>query len=200
MEDLPDIGLPEVTEDTATSPPAPFTTSLEPPPPPLAVAARASPPPPPPPAPAAISSLPPPPPPAPPAAPAAAPPAVPPAVPAPAPPADSPRSGLLEAIRNAGGTSGAGLKSLNERKAEERARREAEVETAGGAAISGGDLMGDLMSKLNMRRKGISGARNNEPEPATQPAGAMDKISLMIPPPPGTAEQDSESDDDGGWD
>ena len=113
---------------------------------------------------------------------------------------DSPRSGLLEAIRNAGGTSGAGLKSLNERKAEERARREAEQETAGGGTSGGGDLMGDLMSKLNMRRKGISGARSSELEPAAQPAGAMDKISLMIPPPPGAADQGSESDDEDGWD
>ena len=74
--------------------------------------------------------------------------------PAPPAPAGDDRGGLLDAIRKAGGKEGAGLKSIKERKAEERKRRE-EAETA--LAPSGGG--GDLMSKLSMDRKGISGGK-----------------------------------------
>ena len=56
--------------------------------------------------------------------------------------------------------------------------------------------MGDLMSKLTMRRKGISGAKTGGSEASS---GAMDKISLMIPPPPG-GDMDQEGSDDGDWD
>ena len=49
------------------------------------------------------------------------------------------RSGLLEAIRAAGGAKGAGLKSIKERKAEERRRRQEEAsEEAGAGAGEGG--------------------------------------------------------------
>ena len=41
------------------------------------------------------------------------------------------RSGLLEAIRAAGGAKGAGLKSIKERKAEERKKKEEEKEKIG---------------------------------------------------------------------
>ena len=57
--------------------------------------------------------------------------------------------------------------------------------------------MGDLMSKLTMRRKGISGAKTGGGEASG--GGAMDKISLMIPPPPGN-DMDQEGSDDGDWD
>ena len=81
----------------------------------------------------------------------------------PAPAADGDRGGLLDAIRKAGGKEGAGLKSIKERKAEERKRR-GEEEAAPPPSGGGGDLMGDLMSKLTMRRKGISGGK---PSPAS---------------------------------
>ena len=81
----------------------------------------------------------------------------------PAPAADGDRGGLLDAIRKAGGKEGAGLKSIKERKAEERKRR-GEEEAAPPPSGGGGDLMGDLMSKLTMRRKGISGGK---PPPAS---------------------------------
>ena len=48
------------------------------------------------------------------------------------------RSGLLEAIRAAGGAKGAGLKSIKERKAEERKKKEEEKEN--GAVSSGGRI------------------------------------------------------------
>ena len=78
--------------------------------------------------------------------------------PAPPAPAAEDRGGLLDAIRKAGGKDGAGLKSIKERKAEERKRR-GEEEAAPAPSGGGGDLMGDLMSKLTMRRKGISGGK-----------------------------------------
>ena len=78
--------------------------------------------------------------------------------PAPPAPAGDGRGGLLDAIRKAGGKEGAGLKSIKERKAEERKRR-GEEEAAPAPSGGGGDLMGDLMSKLTMRRKGISGGK-----------------------------------------
>ena len=49
--------------------------------------------------------------------------------PAPAPSDD--RGGLLDAIRKAGGKEGAGLKSIKERKAEERKKKEEEKEKIG---------------------------------------------------------------------
>ena len=64
--------------------------------------------------------------------------------------------------------------------------------------------MGDLMSKLTMRRKGISGTKvggGGGGEPSSRGGGgAMDKISLMIPPPPGGDQDQGEGSDDGDWD
>ena len=111
-------------------------------------------------------------------------------------------SGLLDAIRNAGGKDGAGLKSIKERKAEERKRR-GEEEAALPPSGGGGDLMGDLMSKLTMRRKGISGAKAGAgKDPEEQGGGdAMGKISGMIPPPSAmAADSDAEEDNDDDWD
>ena len=61
--------------------------------------------------------------------------------PAPAPSDD--RGRLLDAIRKAGGKEGAGLKSIKERKAEERKRRLGEEEAA--PKSSGGGGGGDLI-------------------------------------------------------
>ena len=101
----------------------------------------------------------------------------------------------MDAIRKAGGASGAGLKSIKERKAEERKQR-GEAQAAAPSS-SGGDLMGDLMSKLTMRRKGISGAKAVQEE---EPAGAMDKISMMIPPPPQAGGGNDSGSDEEDWD
>ena len=207
LEDLPDLGggknLEENDQDTTTQ-----SQSVPPPPPPSSNSAppvSTNPPPPPPPA-----NIPPPPP----SAPAAPPPPPPPAnIPPPppvsdqtdekseeapkaTPPPDSDaRGGLLDAIRKAGGASGAGLKSIKERKAEERKKRD-EAQAAAPSS-SGGDLMGDLMSKLTMRRKGISGAKAVQEE---EPAGAMDKISMMIPPPPQAGGGNDSGSDEEDWD
>ena len=69
----------------------------------------------------------------------------------------------MDAIRKAGGKEGAGLKSIKERKAEERKRR-GEEEAAPAPSGGGGDLMGDLMSKLTTPRKGIS---DGKPSPTS---------------------------------
>ena len=71
-------------------------------------------------------------------------------------------------------------------------------------SLGGGDLMSDLMSKLTMRRKGISGTKTGseggEVSSGGGGGGAMDKISLMIPPPPGPLGGEEEGSDDGDWD
>ena len=207
LEDLPDLGGGENVEENDKD----TTTQSQPGPPPPPPSSNSAPPvsnnPPPPPPPANI-------PPPPPSAPAAPPPPPPPAnIPPPppvsdqtdekseeapksAPPPDSDaRGGLLDAIRKAGGASGAGLKSIKERKAEERKKRD-EAQAAAPSS-SGGDLMGDLMSKLTMRRKGISGAKAVQEE---EPAGAMDKISMMIPPPPQAGGANDSGSDEEDWD
>ena len=63
--------------------------------------------------------------------------------------------------------------------------------------------MSDLLSKLTMRRKGISGsrpggeARSEEVKGGVGGGGAMEKISMMIPPPPpATGDQEDEGDND----
>ena len=208
LEDLPDLGDGKNLEENDNKDTTTQSQSVPPPPPPSSNSAppvSTNPPPPPPPA-----NIPPPPP----SAPAAPPPPPPPAnIPPPppvsdqtdekseeapkaTPPPDSDaRGGLLDAIRKAGGASGAGLKSIKERKAEERKKRD-EAQAAAPSS-SGGDLMGDLMSKLTMRRKGISGAKAVQEE---EPAGAMDKISMMIPPPPQAGGGNDSGSDEEDWD
>ncbi|XP_057315142.1 WASH complex subunit 1-like isoform X2 [Hydractinia symbiolongicarpus] len=177
-----------------------------PPPPPAAASA-----PPPPPPPSGDMPPPPPPPPPPPASVAPAEPAMPPPPPPPSLPddvqqqeggakpknvpeavtADGGRSDLMSAIRNAGGTKAAKLKSSKERKLE----RKKEKENA--PAAGGGDLMSDLFSKLTMRRKGISGSKSQNKEKSMDNLSPMDKISAMIPPP--ERPDRSESHDSGDW-
>ena len=94
----------------------------------------------------------------------------------PPPPAGDPVSGLLDAIRKAGGKEGAGLKSIKERKAEERKRR-GEEEAAPPPSGGGGDLMGDLMSKLTMRRKGISGTKAGGGKDPEEQGGGDARVS-----------------------
>lgn len=65
--------------------------------------------------------------------------------------------------------------------------------------------MADLHKKLAMRRKGISGLKENESQQGhaaaatvskTGPGGIMDSISSMIPPPPPKRAPSNHSDDD----
>jgi hypothetical protein len=79
------------------------------------------------------------------------------------------RSDLLAAIRKAGGTKK--LRAVDER---DKSNAAAPVLKAAAPAM---DLMSDLQNKLQSRRKGISGAKD-------QGASVMTKISSMIPPPP----------------
>ena len=112
----------------------------------------------------------------------------------------------MAAIRNAGGSSKAGLKSVKERKMEEKkAKQEVEETSAGngsGATTSGGgDLMSDLASKLAMRRKGISGANQGQGQGQTG-FSTMDKISMMIPSladEPNDDEDDDENSSEDDW-
>ena len=71
--------------------------------------------------------------------------------------------------------------------------------TSGGGG-GGGDMMADLMSKLTLRRKGISGTKVAGEERAQErgvgDGGAMEKISLMIPPPPPAKADDQEEEED----
>ena len=202
-------------------PVAPILSEASPPPPPPPSGAAAPPPPPPPPPPEAAAAAPPPPPP-----PAVAPP------PPPAPPTSSPadgatkpaadvklsgapaevvdpgtgRSSLLDAIRKAGGASGAKLKSAKDRKIETKKKKKEEKQAGGGAGGGGGgDLMGDLAAMLSMRRKGISGsgkgpsaAAADEAVPSTGGGAAMDRISAMIPAPPKANRSNTADSDD--WD
>ena len=79
---------------------------------------------------------------------------------------DDGRANLMEAIRKAGGTEKAGLKSAKERKRRRKAKKE--EEDAVPAASSGpGDLLGDLHAALTRRRKGISGRQDKDDMPNT---------------------------------
>ena len=95
------------------------------------------------------------------------------------------RASLMESIRKAGGKGNAKLRSVKERKLKKKAEKEQTAVGGGG----GGDLMGDLFAKLSMRRKGISGSKQESggsSEASVGGGSAMDKISAMIPAPPKT--------------
>lgn len=68
--------------------------------------------------------------------------------------------------------------------------------------------MADLHKKLAMRRKGISGAKENQAQsnipitastPVTPSSNLMDSISSMIPPPPKPDTNTDRSEDDSDW-
>lgn len=72
--------------------------------------------------------------------------------------------------------------------------------------------MADLHKKLAMRRKGISGLKENESQQSNSaanvskagPSNIMDSISSMIPPPPpkpaSSTHSDADDDNDSDWD
>eukprot|EP00118_Oscarella_pearsei_P025374 m.308082 g.308082 ORF g.308082 m.308082 type:complete len:499 (+) comp43352_c0_seq1:665-2161(+) len=184
MPDLPTVE--GVSDPAAVSHPPSVASSAEPassappPPPPSSVAGPPPPPPPPPPtAPSALPSLPP--------------------VGESEPDDEAPPSGgggegdggdrgdLLAAIR---GDNKSRLKSAKNRKIKKREKKE---EASGGG---GGDLMSDLMAKLTLRRKGISGSKKGgekkeESEIISPPTArhsgnlssnpTLEKVSSMIP-------------------
>lgn len=108
------------------------------------------------------------------------------------------RSSLMEAIRNAGGASKAGLKNSKGRKKQRKAKKE-EISESGG----GSDLLGDLSAALGRRRKAMSGKdkedRKEKKEEHSLGGGSMlDKMSRMIP----TLSEEgakNDSDDGDGW-
>lgn len=76
---------------------------------------------------------------------------------------------LMAAIRATGGKERAKLRAAESSKAEDIPK-----------VKSGGDLMADLHNKLLMRRKGISGAKDNNP--GSNSGGTMiEKLSALIP-------------------
>uniref|UniRef100_A0A023GF94 Putative was protein family log 2 n=1 Tax=Amblyomma triste TaxID=251400 RepID=A0A023GF94_AMBTT len=95
----------------------------------------------------------------------------------------SARASLLESIRQAGGK--AGLRSV--RRPQQQRKQ---------AAPPGGDLMSDLKSKLQLRRKGISGEtdRASRPAPSAEVTSPLDRVLEMIPPPKVESEEASTTD------
>lgn len=97
------------------------------------------------------------------------------------------RANLMEAIRNAGGSGKAKLRSVVDRKQEAKRMRQEEEDIN---KEGGGNLMADLHAKLALRRKGISGLKQEGS------AGAIERVLNMIPPPP---VKESETEDDEEW-
>lgn len=87
-----------------------------------------------------------------------------------APPASNARLNLLADIRKAGGKAKLRPAAASDRKPINEKKKEKPPPTD--------DLMSDLRNRLQMRRKGISGAKEQN-----QPSDMMSKISTMIPPP-----------------
>ncbi|XP_075167085.1 WASH complex subunit washout [Haematobia irritans] len=160
------------------------------------------PPPPPPPQPQLTSLAPPPPPPLPPSSEEKKTTAV------PKPSTTDSRSELMAAIRNAGGMGKAALKRAaapvtSNEKGDDNLTAAGNSQQ-GKANASSGDLMTDLHNKLLMRRKGISGAKDNMNNASKNntlntgsPSGnpVISRLSSLIPPPPPKTKNSSEEDD-----
>lgn len=104
----------------------------------------------------------------------------------------------MESIRAAGGAEKAKLKSAKDRKLAKKQKQEKAASPKGG-----GDLMGDLFSKLAMRRKGISGTKGqggsvteSSNQGGENKGSPMDKLSSIIPTVAATGHGDDEDD----WD
>ncbi|XP_037282035.2 WASH complex subunit washout [Rhipicephalus microplus] len=95
----------------------------------------------------------------------------------------SARASLLESIRQAGGK--AGLKSA--RRPQQQRKQ---------VVPPGGDLMSDLKSKLQLRRRGISGETDHTSKPSApaEVTSPLDRVLEMIPPPKVESEEASTTD------
>lgn len=113
---------------------------------------------------------------------------------------DDGRSSLMEAIRRAGGTKGANLRSVRKKSTESND----DVSALPKRSIlpPGDDLMTSLSKALEMRRRGISGRKQEKKSKLRGHVGegALAHISAMIPPPPKSEErlrtQELDGDDD----
>ncbi|XP_055593081.1 WASH complex subunit 1 [Uranotaenia lowii] len=103
---------------------------------------------------------------------------------------------LMEEIRKAGGAGNAGLRHQQTR---EGGRIDSTKPSKSGGSTGPQNFIDDLHSKLLMRRKGISGARENQDQ--QQPGNVIDRLSALIPPPPPKLEGASASEsNDEDWD
>lgn len=57
------------------------------------------------------------------------------------------------------------------------------------------NFIDDLHNKLQMRRKGLSGARENQ-----EPGNVIDRLSALIPPPPPKLDASASESNDEDWD
>lgn len=125
------------------------------------------------------------------------------------------RSELMAAIRNAGGLGKAQLKraaapltnNVDEKNVSKINSHDIKAKTGGG------DLMADLHNKLLMRRKGISGAKDNVENAVKTTSGlstpsgnpVISRLSTLIPPPPpkgrakNTSDEEDEDSNDTDW-
>ena len=88
------------------------------------------------------------------------------------------RASLMDAIRNAGGTGKAKLKSAANRKTESKKKKQEESSKL----ESGGNLMSDLADKLRLRRKGMAGGGSKGDSKGSK--NIFDRMADIIPPPP----------------
>ncbi|KAF8363085.1 ddl-2 [Pristionchus pacificus] len=164
------------------STPPPLSSTVPPPPPPpppslLSPSAPPAPPPPPPPPPSMMS----------------------PSTPTVSPNGGDARSSLMDAIRKAGGTKNAKLRSSAiEGKSGGKQLEEMEDKTSaiGKKSDGGGDLMSSLAKALEARRKVMTG-KDSSAAPIGRKkssiSGVMGRISELIPPPPDDGEDDDDS-------
>ncbi|XP_055626855.1 WASH complex subunit 1 [Toxorhynchites rutilus septentrionalis] len=94
---------------------------------------------------------------------------------------------LMEAIRQAGGVQKAKLRQ----SAATDTKKDSTEPSKPGEQKS---FIDDLHNKLQMRRKGISGARDNQ-----EPGNVIDRISAMIPPPPPKIDASTSESNDEDW-
>ncbi|TMW53524.1 hypothetical protein DOY81_001401 [Sarcophaga bullata] len=145
-------------------------------------------------------------------------------------PGSDTRSELMAAIRNAGGIGKAHLRSTaaapvarnNKDDVDNTNSNTIVAKTSNSRTSQGGDLMADLHNKLLMRRKGISGLKDNTENSnknintnnnvANTPSGnpVISRLSSLIPPPPvgakgrsqhtaATSEEDEDDSNDTDW-
>ncbi|XP_053683515.1 WASH complex subunit 1 [Sabethes cyaneus] len=94
---------------------------------------------------------------------------------------------LMEAIRKAGGAQNAKLKHSQPADG----KRDSTKPSKTGPQ----NFIDDLHNKLQMRRKGISGARENQ-----EPGNVIDRLSALIPPPPPKLDASASESNDEDWD